>query len=190
MCAGLARRCCAGPSDRSGPAVDQDDPGRHPVGVCDGFRREATGGNEDAAVCLGSVQRSDEFLDLRPPDRLAGAVSLGLDVDAIQPERVLADHAVQSFVSGLPEVFCRPGGTAVPHRRQHRKGPGAPGRQALAGEPDPAPQRPPQRSPPNRPRHSKVAGQGNACRLLERVLTTLRLTKLRTSVKASGTKEP
>jgi hypothetical protein len=43
-----------------GLAVDQDNPGRDPVGVCDSFRRETAAGDEDAAVCLGSVQH-------RPP---------------------------------------------------------------------------------------------------------------------------
>jgi hypothetical protein len=66
-----------------GLAVDQDDPGRHPVCVRDRLGREAARGDEDAPVCLRPVQRSDELLDLRPSDSPACAVSLGLNVDAI-----------------------------------------------------------------------------------------------------------
>jgi hypothetical protein len=74
--------------------VNQDDPGCYPVGIGDGLRGEAASGDEDAPVGLGTVQCPDELLDLWPTHRPGRPVSLGLNVDAIQPERVLADHAV------------------------------------------------------------------------------------------------
>lgn len=37
------------------------------------------------------------------------------------PRGVLADHAIQALVTGLPQVLRRPGSAAVPHGRQHRQ---------------------------------------------------------------------
>ena len=81
--------------------------------------------NEDAAVCLGSVQRADECRDLRPPDRLARAASLGLNVDAIEPQEALAYHPVQAFISHLPH------GAPPLRQRRHSPGPSAPTGRAL-----------------------------------------------------------
>jgi hypothetical protein len=66
-----------------GQAVEQDDPGRHPVCVSDGLGREPTGGDEDSAISLGSVQGPDEFLDLRPPNCPVRRVPLGLHVNTV-----------------------------------------------------------------------------------------------------------
>ena len=79
--------------------VDQDDSSGHPVRVRDGLRRESARGDEDAPIRLGTVQRSHELLDLWPPDTPAPTVSLGLNVNAIQPQRILTDHSVQAFIS-------------------------------------------------------------------------------------------
>src|SRR6185437_14975384 len=69
-------------------AVDQDDSGGYPVRVRGSLRRESARGDEDAPIRLGTVKRSDELLDLRPSDSPARAVTLGLNVNAIQPERI------------------------------------------------------------------------------------------------------
>jgi hypothetical protein len=67
------------------------------------------------------MQGSDEFLDLRPSDSPARAVSLGLGINAIQPQRMLPDHSIQALISRLAEVFCRSGRTAIAHGRQDRQ---------------------------------------------------------------------
>ena len=103
---------------RQRDAVDKDDPGGYAVGVGDGLVGEAARGDEDAAVSLRAVQGADEALDFRAADRVRGRVPLGLHVDLVQAERVLADHAVQAVIAGSAQVLGRPGRTPVSHGRQ------------------------------------------------------------------------
>ncbi|COW35676.1 Uncharacterised protein [Mycobacterium tuberculosis] len=56
-------------------------------------------------------------MDLRPANRLVDGVSLGLHVDAVQPERVLADDSVDASVTGGTRPFHR-AGSPVTHRLQ------------------------------------------------------------------------
>ncbi len=52
-------------------------------------------------------------------DRVAGVVSLSLQVDAIKSKTVLAHHTVDALVAGSPKLMaCIFNGTAVPHSQQ------------------------------------------------------------------------
>ena len=79
---------------------------------------ELAGRDEHATVSLYAVQRTDKSLDVRTADS-GGGVSLCLDVDAVETERVLPDEAVESFVAGAAEVLCRSSRTGVAHCGQH-----------------------------------------------------------------------
>jgi hypothetical protein len=94
----------AGHLGAQGLAVDQDDPGRHPVCVRDRLRREAARGDEGAPVCVGSVQGPGEFLDLRPPGRPGPAVALGRNVDADEPDNVPVCTALAVAIERNPLV--------------------------------------------------------------------------------------
>ena len=71
-------------------------------------------GDEDALVGLAAGERPDERLDRRAPDDVVGGVALGLDVDAGQAERVLADDPVDAAVTGQPRARRGAVGAAVP----------------------------------------------------------------------------
>ena len=62
-----------------------------------------TSGPRDAG--LGAVQRTDETLDVRPAHRAVSGVALRLNVDAVEPQWVLLDNAVQTFVAGPSQTF-------------------------------------------------------------------------------------
>lgn len=81
-------------------AVDENDPRGYAVSVSDGFVGEAARGDEDSAVGLRAVQGTDESLDFGAPDRVSGRLPLGLNVNLVQAERVLADDAVQAVIAG------------------------------------------------------------------------------------------
>ena len=70
-------------------------------------RGESARGDEDAAAGLGSLQRADEALDVRPADDFVG-VALGLHVDDVEAERVELDQAVQPAVTRAAEVLGQP----------------------------------------------------------------------------------
>src|ERR1700722_12286230 len=80
-------------------AIDEDNSRGYAVVVGDGLVGETAGGDENSAVSLRAVQGTDESLDLRAPDRARGRVPLGLHVNLVQAERVLADDAIQSIVT-------------------------------------------------------------------------------------------
>ena len=54
---------------------------------------------------LRAVQGADESLDLGAADGMRGGVPLGLHINLVQAERVLADHAVQAIIAGPAQVL-------------------------------------------------------------------------------------
>src|SRR5262245_1636862 len=65
--------------------------------IGDRFGRERAGRNEDSLFGSFTVKRADESLDFRTPD---GAVpSLGLKIDDVETQPILADDPVDAFVS-------------------------------------------------------------------------------------------
>jgi hypothetical protein len=64
------------------------------------------------------MQRSEELLDLRTPDRVLPA--LGLDLDEIEPKLVLTDHAVHTLIAALAEAARRIlVGAPIAHPSEH-----------------------------------------------------------------------
>jgi restriction endonuclease Mrr len=55
-----------------------------------------------------SIKNADEALDGRTLHRLIGRLPLGLQVDAIETERVLADGAVDTRVATAPRAMAEP----------------------------------------------------------------------------------
>lgn len=88
-------------------AIDEHQAGVHAVGIVHGLGAETGGGDEDPAAGLGTVQRSDESLDVRAADVLVG-VALGLHVHDVQAQGIEADQPVQPRIAGTAEVLGVP----------------------------------------------------------------------------------
>lgn len=95
-------------------AVDEDDPVGYPFHVVEGVGRDAAGGDEDSPVSLLAVECTDEGLDLLATDGLL-CVPLGLDVHAVEPERVLPDQAIDATVARTATVLEVAALSAVSH---------------------------------------------------------------------------
>ncbi len=81
-------------------AVDEDDPHGSAVSVGDGLIGEAARGDEYSAVGLRAVKGADESPDFGAPDRVIGRVPLGLHVNLVQAEQVLAYDAIRPVIAG------------------------------------------------------------------------------------------
>jgi len=76
--------------------VDQLEPLMDTVGLISGSSAERAGGEEDRTLALHHGQGADELAHGRRLDGVVGRVPLGLDVDPVQLQRILADDAVPS----------------------------------------------------------------------------------------------
>ena len=93
------------PSERL--PVEQNDPSADPLGVLSGFLREPRSGDEDALRGALALEAAGERLEIRPTNCVIGRPPLGLDVDRVEPELVLVDHAVDAVVAGPANVSRR-----------------------------------------------------------------------------------
>ena len=84
-------------------SVYQDDPLAEHVGSLLGGGGEGRGGYEQPLCRLESVEASEEVADGSGADGIAVGIPLCLDIDAVQPQRVLVDDAVDAAVACLAD---------------------------------------------------------------------------------------
>jgi hypothetical protein len=76
---------------------------------------EPTGRYDYAASRLGTLQCSDEGLNVRTLHRLLFVVPFRLNANEIETESILTDYSIQPAVSGLTGMLDKRLSTAVPH---------------------------------------------------------------------------
>src|SRR3712207_1857607 len=90
------------------PSVDEFDARVDAVRFGSGACGEAARGDEDTAVALRAHERPDESLDRRTLDGLVRAIPLGLQVDAVEAERILTDDPIDARITAASQVFNAP----------------------------------------------------------------------------------
>src|SRR4029453_13373035 len=85
-------------------AIEKDDPPTDPLNLLSGIISESRRRDEYALGGALAFEAARERLEVRPTHRMIRGPPLRLDVDRVEPELVLVDHAVDPVVTGTTDV--------------------------------------------------------------------------------------